>query len=64
MAENAGVGGAKAKAQAKKRIALGNLTNVIGGRAGAAKGAADVVWLVPRSGCSSIDLFVGLMLGI
>lgn len=41
MAENAGVGGAKAKAQAKKRIALGNLTNVIGGRAGAAKGAAD-----------------------
>ncbi|CAM0957311.1 unnamed protein product [Alopecurus aequalis] len=30
-----------AQPQEKKRVALGNLTNVVGGKAGAAKGAAD-----------------------
>lgn len=45
-AENASARAAKAASLENKRVALGNLTNVVSGRTG----AADAVWLVARSG--------------
>uniref|UniRef100_A0ACD5TKD7 Uncharacterized protein n=1 Tax=Avena sativa TaxID=4498 RepID=A0ACD5TKD7_AVESA len=41
MVGNPGARASKATSKEKKRVALGNLTNVVGGKAGSAKGAAD-----------------------
>jgi hypothetical protein len=47
-AANPGSRAAKATSKDKKRVALGNLTNVVGGKAG----AADAVWLLVVRYCS------------